>query len=216
MSKKYAMIIVILVSVFALGCFFIPENINKQEVVINTGKNVVMERDVSKHLASIVFAEAGTDRETAEQESEQAYLNLINDRMSSATPEIFEGMSDEQILAGFIQYEGGEDFEKLLVAEIVMDMLRNDACPHDTLAELLCDIRYFGVIEYHWNRMCNEISSDNIALAEYVLERAKEGKDLTEYTGYVWAHAFEHQYLKNFLDNCEFQFETENYIFYIK
>lgn len=186
------------------------EPINITDIVLN----ILEEESEVKNKANAVYAEAGSP--TAEDDAKSVYTGLTMDRANIATEEFFAGMSDLEILAGFIQYEGGEDFEKMLVAEIVMDILNDEATPYDNLASLLTDTRYFGIFKNGWNRVCANIKDENLAIAAMVLEKAARDHDMTDYDGYIYSYFFdEYGNRPGYnVDNFEFYFETEHYIFY--
>ena len=186
------------------------ESITTEDIV----QNILEEESEVKDMAKVVFAEAGSV--TTEEEYKSVYTGLIMDRVNIATEEIFAGMSELQILAGFIQYEGGEDFEKMLIAEIVMDMLNSEANPHDKLASLLCDTRYFGIFKNGWERVCVDIKDENLAIAAMVLERSRRDYDLTDYDGYIYTLCFDENdnSKKNVVNHCKFYFETKHYLFF--
>lgn len=177
-------------------------------------QNILEEDSEVKILANAVYSEAGSS--TTKDDMKTVYTGLVMDRANIASEEFFAGMSDLEILAGFIQYEGGEDFEKILVAEIVMDMLNSEATPHDKLASLLCDTRYFGIFKNGWNRVSANIEDENLAIAAMVLEKSRRDYDMTDYDGYIYAFCFgENDNSKyNIVKHCKFYFETEHYIFY--
>lgn len=174
----------------------------------------VLEESEVLNLATAVYAEASFS--TVKDETESMYTGLMMDRANLATEEFFAGMSDIEILAGFIQYEGGEDFEKMLIAEIVMDMLNSEATPHDKLESLLCDTRYFGIFKNGWNRVCANIEDENLAIAAMVLEKSRRDHDMTDYDGYIYTFCFgENDNSKyNIVNHSKFYFETKHYIFF--
>lgn len=177
-------------------------------------QNILEEDSEVKILANAVYSEAGSS--TTKDDMMTVYTGLVMDRANIASEEFFAGMSDLEILAGFIQYEGGEDFEKMLVAEIVMDILNDEATPHDNLASLLTDTRYFGIFKSHWNRVNAEPNRENFAIAAMVLEKAARDHDMTDYDGYVYSYFFdEYGNRPGYnVSNFKFYFETEHYIFY--
>lgn len=186
------------------------EPINTTDIVLN----ILEEESEVENMVNAVYAEAGFS--TTKETMETVYTGLIMDRANIVSEKFFAGMSELQILAGFIQYEGGEDFEKMLIAEIVMDMLNSEATPHDKLASLLCDTRYFGIFKNGWNRVCANIEDENLAIAAMVLEKSRRDYDMTDYDGYIYTFCFgENDNSKyNIVNHCKFYFETEHYIFY--
>lgn len=167
-------------------------------------QNILEEKTLE--VTNLVYTE---EKETDESQS------TISDRYDLADAEFFEGMTDEEILAGFVQYEGGELFEKMLVAQIVVDILNREDAPHEDLASLLCDIRYFGIQKRIWNIICAEIEDENLLIAQTVLTAAEEDKDMTEYDGYTYKFIFDmDRYPGLRSGDFEFYFETEHYVFF--
>ena len=161
-------------------------------------------------MASVVFAEAGTPDEEVDESTLEVFFGT-----HFVEADFFEDMDELHLLAGFIQYEGGEAFERMLVAQIVVDTLNQETSPHDTLAELLTDRRYFGILEKHWNNICAEIADENLLIAEAVLEMSKGDNDITIYDGYTYADIFEIRDMQGFNESdFEFSFTTKHYVFY--
>lgn len=172
--------------------------------------DTLVEESTVEEMAEIIKAEADPPAEKAKN---TIVVNGFETYFVDA--DFFEGVDDLHLLAGFIQYEGGEAFERMLVAQIVVDTLNQETSPHDTLAELLTDRRYFGILEKHWNNICAEIADENLLIAEAVLEMSKCDNDITIYDGYTYADIFEIRDMQGFNESdFEFSFTTKHYVFY--
>ena len=127
---------------------------------------------------------------------------------------LFIGLTDVEVLAKFLQHEGGELFERVLVAQIVVDLLHDDSCPHDSLKALLGDERYFYIHETFWRKM-GLIEDENLVIAQMVWEMSKTTDDQTSYDGYYYRFVVEDYPPIPFLEDAEV-ITTDNYVFYKK
>ena len=127
---------------------------------------------------------------------------------------LFVGLNDVETLAKFLQHEGGELFERVLVAQIVVDLLHEDYCPHDSLKNLLGDERYFYIHETFWRKM-GLIEEENLMIAQMVLEMSENTNDQTSYDGYYYRFVVEDYPPIPFLEDAEV-ITTDNYVFYKK
>ena len=128
--------------------------------------------------------------------------------------DIFEGMTDVEMLAKFLQYESGEVYERFMLAQIVVDILNSPEHNVDYLSEVLGNPRYFYINEEFWAYLGDEIEEENLEIARTVLEISKTNKDQTEYEMYFSGYVVDwdpHTYSILFGDK-EF-IRTENYYF---
>ena len=128
--------------------------------------------------------------------------------------DIFEGMTDVEMLAKFLQYESGEVYERFMLAQIVVDILNSPEHNVDYLSEVLGNPRYFYINEEFWAYLGDEIEEENLEIARTVLEISKTNKDQTEYEMYFYGYVVDwdpHTYSILFGDK-EF-IRTENYYF---
>ena len=172
--------------------------------------DTLVEESTVEEMAEIIKAEADPPAEKAKN---TIVVNGFETYFVDA--DFFEGVDDLHLLAGFIQYEGGEAFERMLIAQIVMDTLNRETSPHDALAELLTDRRYFGILERYWNIICAEITDENLLIAETVLSAVESNNDVTVYDGYFYADTFGIPDVQGFNESdFKFSFTTKHYVFY--
>lgn len=156
-------------------------------------------------LAVPAFAKDIESKETADGGYYMPHF-LFGDELDA----LFEGLSEEDVLAKFIQYEGGEMFEKTLIAEIVCDYKKDWEV--DTIQEVLKHNRFFAIAEEGWNAF--EIPSrESMMIAHTVLEASKyQETRLSIYSEYYYPEAMNIE-LENRIINGREYFKTRNFIF---
>lgn len=140
--------------------------------------------------------------------------NILEEKPATdgKTSVLFVGLTEVEVLAKFLQHEGGELFERTLVAQIVVDILKSDNCPHDSLKALLGDERYFYIHEPFWRKM-GLIEEENLMIAQMVLDMSEQNDDLTSYDGYYYRFVVEDYPAFPFLEDKE-TITTDNYVFF--
>lgn len=199
MAKKYTFIAIALVCVLAVFACAVDVKASEPEeidIVVNvpeeTKEIVVDEANVGNLIPRLGYFE-----------------------VTWMKAEALDGYTPEEILGGFLQYEGGELFEKTLVGQIVMDRVNMEERP---LAEVLCDVRCFGIRADFWELVCGEgISEENLELAKLILKMAETNKDMTKYDGYTYGFIAGETdgMLADFLNSKSKLLETDYYLFYV-
>lgn len=212
MAKKYTIIAIALVCVFAVLACAIgvkasePEEIDIVVTVPEEIKEIVVDEVNVQEMVNIISGEANVGN---------VIPRLGYYDVTWMEAEDLDGYTPEEILGGFLQYEGGELFEKTLVGQIVMDRVNMEERP---LAEVLCDVRCFGIRADFWKLVCGEgISEENLELAKLILKMAETNKDMTKYDGYTYGFVASETdgMLANFLNSKSKILETDYYLFYV-
>ena len=128
--------------------------------------------------------------------------------------DLFEGMTEVEMLAKFLQHEGGEIYERFMLAQIVVDVINSPEHNVEYLCEVLGNPRYFNIDKEIWQYLGDEIEEENLEIARTVLEISKMNKDQTEYEMYFYGYAVDwdpHTYSILFGDRDFIR--TENYYF---
>lgn len=201
MTKKKFFIAIALVSVLAVLVYAVGVKASaaKETDVISTVP------EETKEIMDIISGEANVGNIIPR-------LGYYNVTWMEA--EALEGYTPEEILGGFLRYEGGELFEKLLVGQIVMDRVNMEG---RSLAEVLCDVRCFGIRADFWELLWSEgISDENFELAKFILEMAETNKDMTKYDGYAYGFIAGEtdSILADFMKDKSQILETNHYLFY--
>ena len=211
MTKKTFFIAIALVSVLAALVFSVGVKASaaKETDVISTvpeeTKEIVVDESNVQEIMDIISGEANVGNIIPR-------LGYYNVTWMEA--EALEGYTPEEILGGFLRYEGGELFEKLLVGQIVMDRVNMEG---RSLAEVLCDVRCFGIRADFWELLWSEgISDENFELAKFILEMAETNKDMTKYDGYAYGFIAGEtdSMLADFIKDKSQILETNHYLFY--
>lgn len=212
MAKKYTFVAIALVCILAMvACTVIvnasePEEIDIVVTVPEETKEIVVDEINVQEMVNIISGEANVGNTI----SRLGYYDV-----TWMEAEDLEGYTPEEILGGFLQYEGGELFEKTLVGQIVMDRVNKEG---RMMAEVLCDVRCFGIRADFWELVCGEgISEENLELAKLILKMAETDKDMTKYDGYTYGGIAGEtdSALAGFLNNKSKILETDYYLFYV-
>ena len=212
MAKKYTFIAIALVSVLAMFVCAVgvnacePEEIDIIVTVPEEIKEIIVDEINVQEVVNIISGEANVGNVIPRF----GYYDV-----TWMEAEDLDGYTPEEILGGFLQYEGGELFEKTLVGQIVMDRVNMEERP---LAEVLCDVRCFGIRADFWELVCDEgISEENLELAKLILKMAETNKDMTKYDGYTYGFVAGETdgVLANFLNSKSKLLETDYYLFYV-
>lgn len=212
MAKKYTFIATALVCVLALFACAVgvkasePEEIDIIVTVPEETKEIVVDEVNVQEMVNIISGEANVGNVIPR-------LGYYDVTWMGA--EDLDGYKPEEILGGFLQYEGGELFEKTLVGQIVMDRVNMEG---RSLAEVLCDVRCFGIRADFWELVCGEgISEENLELAKLILKMAETNKDMTKYDGYTYSFVVGEtdDMLVDFLNSKSKILETDYYLFYV-
>ena len=126
--------------------------------------------------------------------------------------EVIRDMSEEQVLAKFLDHEGGDLFERTLVAEIVCDLKKTWEL--DSIHEVFTTRRYFAISRDFWNSIENPSESSQ-QIAHMVLQSANSQEQyLSEYEAYYYAIDMEQipEIMQQLIGEKE-HFITTNYIF---
>lgn len=115
--------------------------------------------------------------------------------------------TDAEILAKFLNYEGGTAEEKELIASIIVARMKSDDFP-DSVKGVLTQNHWFYINSDFWNSM-EDPTEEEIALAEEVLAGNTDG----EYIYYIFKMPEMSDIERNVRLEHEF-YETEHYIFY--
>ena len=212
MAKKYTFIAIALVCVLAVLACAVgvkaskPEELDIVVTVPEEIKEIVVDEVNVQEVVNIISGEANVGN---------IIPRLGYYDVTWMEAEALEGYTPEEILGGFLRYEGGELFEKLLVGQIVMDRVNMEGRP---LAEVLCDVRCFGIRADFWELLWSEgISDENFELAKFILEMAETNKDMTKYDGYAYGFIAGEtdSMLADFMKDKSQILETNHYLFYV-
>lgn len=212
MAKKYTFIATALVCVLAVFACAVgvkaskPEEIDIVVAVPEATKEIVVDEVNVQKMVNIISGEANVGN---------VIPRLGYYDVTWMEAEDLDGYKPEEILGGFLQYEGGELFEKTLVGQIVMDRVNMEERP---LAEVLCDVRCFGIRTDFWELVCGEgISEENLELAKLILKMAETNKDMTKYDGYTYGFVAGETdgMLADFMNSKSKILETDYYLFYV-
>lgn len=119
-------------------------------------------------------------------------------------------LSEEQLLAKFLDHEGGDLFERTLIAEIVCDLKKEWEV--DSIHEVFTSRRYFAINKNFWNSI-ETPSESSQAIAHMVLECANgQEQYLSNYNAYYFNDSSIESLWDVLIGDREF-FSTSNYIF---
>jgi len=119
-------------------------------------------------------------------------------------------MTEEQVLAKFLDHEGGDLFEKVLIAEIVCDLKKEWNV--ESIHEVFTSRRYFAINRDFWNSI-ETPSESSKEIAHMVLECAAGREQfLSDYNAYYYNDHAVDSLLDALIGEREF-FTTTNYIF---
>ena len=125
--------------------------------------------------------------------------------------ENIKDMTEEQVLAKFLDNEGGDLFERTLIAEIVCDLEKEWNV--GSIHEVLTTRRYFAINRDFWNSI-ETPSESSQAIAHMVLESAnRQEQYLSLYGAYYFNDPIVMDALwENLIGDSEY-FATTNYVF---
>ena len=180
------------------------------------GKTAMASEDSVSVFFNIVEKPQDIESLMAEQaESQQAdvpYFPQSALLIGEELAEVIRDMSEEQVLAKFLDHEGGDLFERTLVAEIVCDLKKTWEL--DSIHEVFTTRRYFAISRDFWNSIENPSESSQ-QIAHMVLQSANSQEQyLSEYEAYYYAIDMEHvpELMQQLIGEKE-HFITTNYIF---
>ena len=115
------------------------------------------------------------------------------------------GYSDEEMLAYYLEFEGGEPYERLLIAEVIMANVTDEKTLEDVLNNQL-----YGMSNELFDKAIQNFDNTNLELAKIAIENHQAGND-TKFDKYI---------AKCCMDRADFNIRflsvsvrTENYIF---
>lgn len=114
------------------------------------------------------------------------------------------GYSEEEMLAYYLEYEGGELHERLLIAEVMLANVSEER----TLKDII-DFYLFTTSDSVWQSSIEQFDETNLDLARIAIKNHENGND-TQYDRYMFKLAFfSGGYV--FTEEC---LETEHYVFF--
>ncbi len=111
---------------------------------------------------------------------------------------------DAEILARFLNHEGGTAEEKAIIADIIAARIVSDEFP-DTVKDVLTQKGSFYINASFWNNQ-KELSKEDVLIAKEALEKDEH----TSYSHYMLLHSKEFTVIPSGVKTLE----TDNYIFY--
>ena len=125
--------------------------------------------------------------------------------------EIFADYSDEEILAKFLDYSGGNFVEKQTIARIVIEYKYADGKNYPW-NEILGEDMHFDINYRYWITVA-EVDSDDLRIAKEAYEEFKENKNLTSYTDFYRISVIEENsgYYELYIEGRNFKKMTHYY-----
>lgn len=130
---------------------------------------------------------------------------LVEGDESNATVDLSE-CSDEELLAYYINFEGGEDYERLLIAETVL------ARDGEHFREMI--FKTSSIMDLAWEAGIERFDEINIDIAKIAIKRYEDG-DISEYTNFFFPDYRSKNVFYEMFNEDDFEcLETEHYIFF--
>lgn len=115
--------------------------------------------------------------------------------------------TEEETLAKFLNYEGGTDEDKEMIAKVIANRIKSPYFP-DNVKDVLNQKYMFFLHPKYWNSM-KDVTEEEIQFAKAILEAEEE----TEYLAYMFKMPEDQVFIGRIRSERE-TFDTQNYIFY--